>query len=114
MLTIENLKNFGANVDDGLRRCINNENVYLKLVNKAIENQKILDSLTQAINDHNLDEAFEMAHALKGIFLNLALTPILEPLSEMVDLLRNKTDTDYSPYLEAIKKKIEELRNLAA
>lgn len=84
------------------------------MVQKAAENKKLLDSLIQAINDHNLDEAFEAAHALKGIFLNLALTPILEPLSEMVDLLRNRTDTDYSPYMDAIKEKAEELRNLAA
>lgn len=114
MLTIENLKNFGADVDEGVKRCVNNENFYLKMVNKAVANQAMLDSLIQAISEHNLDNAFETAHALKGIYANLALTPILAPLSEIVDLLRNRTDTDYTPYMEAIKKQMEELRNLAA
>ena len=35
MLTIEKLKAYGANVDEGLSRCMNNETFYLRLVNMA-------------------------------------------------------------------------------
>ena len=35
MLTIDALRAYGADVDDGLRRCMNNEGFYLKLVEKA-------------------------------------------------------------------------------
>ena len=38
--------------------------------------------------------AFEMAHALKGVLGNLALTPIYKPLSEMTELLRAGKDPD--------------------
>ena len=38
MLTIEKLKAYGANVDEGLSRCMNNETFYLRLVNMAADN----------------------------------------------------------------------------
>ena len=38
--------------------------------------------------------AFESAHALKGMYSNLSLTPLTAPISEMTELLRAGTDTD--------------------
>ena len=32
MLTIQNLRAYGANVDDGLQRCLNDEGFYLEMV----------------------------------------------------------------------------------
>ena len=32
MITVEKLKQFGANTSEGLERCLNNEAFYLKLV----------------------------------------------------------------------------------
>ena len=37
MLTIEKLREFGANVDEGMSRCMNNETFYLHLVNMALQ-----------------------------------------------------------------------------
>ena len=37
MLTIEKLREYGADVDDGLVRCMNKKVLYLILVNKAKE-----------------------------------------------------------------------------
>ncbi len=111
MLTIENLRSYGANVDEGIKRCVNNEEFYLEMVNKALSDPSF-DRLVSAIGDKNLDDAFEVAHALKGVLSNLALTPISEPVSEMVELLRNRTDTDYGPYLTKIIEKKDELVKL--
>ena len=44
MLTIETLKEFGADVNEGLNRCMNNESFYLMLIGKALAD-KILTSL---------------------------------------------------------------------
>ena len=41
MITIEKLRNFGADVDEGMIRCMNKEDFYLKLVTKAKENNKV-------------------------------------------------------------------------
>ena len=38
MLTIEDLIIFGADTKDGPNRCMNKEEVYLRLVNSALDN----------------------------------------------------------------------------
>ena len=49
---------------------------------------------------HELKEAFECAHALKGVLANLALTNLLEPVSELTELFRNGEEKDYGIYLD--------------
>ena len=111
MLTIEALKSFGADADEGLKRCVNNEEFYFKMIGKAV-NEPSFDMLYSALDEKDYDMAFEKAHALKGVLGNLALTPIYDPMSEMVELLRGRTDTDYSKYIETIKEKKKELEAL--
>lgn len=112
MLTIDALKEYGADVDQGLRRCMNNEGFYLRLVGMAL-NDKNFDSLRAALNDGNLDRAFDAAHTLKGVLGNLALTPIYDDVYRLTELLRSRTDIDYSDHLAAIEAKRAELMKLA-
>ena len=109
MLTIEKLKEYGANVDEGLQRCMGNEDFYLKMVNLMLADNSI-DKLKDAIAANNLDAAFEAAHALKGVASNLSLTPISEPAIEITELLRNRTEMDYS---ELVAKIVAQKDNLA-
>lgn len=104
MLTIEKLRLFGANADEGLQRCMNNEAFYLKLVSRFLED-KTFDKLKIEIDSGNLEEAFKASHALKGVLGNLSLTPLYEIIYEMTELLRNQTKCDYSGYI----KKYEDL-----
>jgi len=60
------------------------------------------ERLQAALDANDLDAAFELAHALKGVLGNLSLTPLLEPVSEMTELLRARTQTDYSAYMQAL------------
>ena len=101
MLTIEQLRDWGANVDEALVRCLNNEAFYLRLADKALQDPGF-DRLKDAVGTGDLDKAFEAAHALKGVMANLALTPILDPVREMTELLRSRTQTDYAPFLAEI------------
>ena len=109
MLTIESLRSFGANVDEGLQRCMNNEAFYLQLVGMAIDDQGF-EKLSDAVAKHDLDAAFEAAHALKGVLGNLSLTPIYESASEITELLRARTEADYSSILEKILSQRDWLR----
>lgn len=111
MLTIDALKQFGADTDDGLSRCMNNEAFYFKLISKVMED-KNFKTLEEAIAANNLDSAFEAAHSLKGVLGNLALTPVYEPVFEITELLRAKSDVDYGPYLNKISEKKTELEKL--
>ena len=85
MLTIETLRAYGANVNEGLARCLNNEAFYLRLV-KMSAMDKNFDRLNEALDAGDRQAAFEAAHALKGAIGNLALTPILEPVSALTEL----------------------------
>ena len=112
MLTIEKLRAFGADVDDGLGRCMKNESFYLRLVNMALADGGF-DKLSASLDKGDLDSAFEAAHALKGILGNLALTPIYAPAVELTDKLRGRTPGDYSDLLRAILEQRDKLAALA-
>ncbi len=101
-MTIEILKEFGADTEEGLARCMNNEEFYLKMVNMGIADERF-ETMKEVLEAKNLDEAFEMAHAMKGVFGNLALTPIYQPISDMTEFLRVRTDMDYMPLYEQMK-----------
>ena len=101
MLTIENLKEYGADVADGLARCMNNESFYLRMVGLGIADGAF-EKLDKALAAHDLDGAFEAAHALKGILGNLSLTPMLKVVSEMTEYLRAREDRDYSEMLAKV------------
>ena len=85
MLTLDALREYGANVDEGLGRCMNNEAFYLKLIGMMLED-KNFGALKDALEAHDLDAAFSCAHAVKGVAANLALTPVFGPVSEMTEL----------------------------
>lgn len=106
MLTIEKLQNYGADVDEGLNRCMKNEAFYLRLVNMALDDAGFA-RLKEAVDSGNMKEGFEAAHALKGMLGNLALTPLASLSSEMTELFRAGTEADYSALLQ----KLEEQRN---
>lgn len=97
--------------DDALTRCMGNESFYFKLIGKAVED-KNFTVLEEAVAAHDLDAAFEAAHSLKGVMGNLALTPIYDPVYEITELLRARTETDYAPYLQTIAEKRSELAAL--
>lgn len=99
MLTVEKLKNYGANTEEALQRCINNETLYLTLVNRFID-QNTFPGLKEAINNHDLEGAFHVAHSLKGVIGNLSLSPLYDVIYQMTELLRNRTEMDYSDYIQ--------------
>ena len=101
-MTIEKLRAYGADVDEGLTRCFKKEDFYLKLVN-MLKEEKGFDALEAALKENDLKAAFESAHALKGVLSNLAITPLNEPIKEITELLRANTEMDYSELMEKIR-----------
>lgn len=90
MLTIDNLRQFGVNVEEGLGRCMNNEMFYLRMVNMSLAD-KNFDALAKGVEDGDRKAAFEAAHALKGVLGNLSLTPLYEIVQVLTDQLRSET-----------------------
>ena len=100
-MTLDDLIAFGANTEEGLRRCMNNEAFYLRLVKMAAEDAGF-GKLTDALAGNDLDAAFEVAHGLKGVLGNLSLTPMYNLACEMTELLRAGTVMDYKPMLDQL------------
>ena len=100
-MTLDDLIAYGANVEEGLGRCMGNEEFYLRLVG-SLKEEKSFDTLKAALDAGDLKAAFESAHALKGVLGNLSITPLYEPLSEITEYLRAETDMDYAPLIEHI------------
>ncbi len=109
MISIDSLKKFGANTEEGLSRCFGNEEFYITLV-KTIPGEATFDKLAESIAQNNLDEAFDHAHALKGVLGNLSLTPILAPVETITEQLRSRTQMDYKPLVDEILSKRDELK----
>lgn len=98
MITIEKLNSFGVDTAEGLARCYGNEALYLKLIH-MVPAEGNFEKLSAAIKLNDLDGAFEAAHALKGVLGNLSMNPMYEKCSEITELLRARTQTDYAPLL---------------
>ncbi len=102
MLTLDKMKELGIDPKEGLTRCMNNEVFFFKMIAMAVSNE-YFDTLGEFLKNNDLDNAFEAAHALKGVIGNLALAPIYEPLAEMTELLRAKKQADYMTMYRPIK-----------
>ena len=108
MMTIQALKDYGANTQEGVGRCMGNEAFYLRLVG-MLASDTHTEQLEKALAEGNLKAAFEAAHALKGVLSNLAITPALQPVSEITEYLRAQTDMDYQPLLSQIRRAMDGL-----
>lgn len=111
MLTIEKLNNYGANTIDGIKRCASNKDLYLRLV-KTVPSNDGFNLLYDSIKNNDLDKAFSYAHGLKGILANLSLDPILKPIIDITELLRNKEKIDYTNYINLIEEERKKLENI--
>ena len=102
-MKISDLNAYGANVEEGLRRCLNNEEFYLRLVRKAAADGSF-QKLYEAMAAGEISAAFDAAHTLKGSMGNLALTPIYLPAAELTEILRKGKAEGCDGLVEAIRK----------
>jgi len=83
----------GADVETTLKRFMGNEAIYQKFLGKFPHDPNYVN-LGKNLEEGAYKEAYECAHALKGVVGNLGLTPIFERVSDLVEELRNKAPED--------------------
>ena len=108
MLTLETLQSYGVNTKEGLSRCMNNEKFYFRMLGMGLKNASF-DKLENLLAEGNLEEAFEQAHAIKGVVGNLAITPIYDKIADITESLRAKKDLDYVAIYKPVKSLRDEL-----
>ncbi len=59
-----------------------------------------------------MDKGFEIAHGIKGVIGNLAITPLYNAISEITEELRARKQIDYAPLIAKIKENREKFTSL--
>lgn len=87
MSLLDALKTYDVDVQDGLKRFVNNAALYEKMLKKFPAAAKDLPVMPH-FEAGDLDAALANAHTLKGMTGNLSLTPLYTAYTEIVALLR--------------------------
>ena len=98
------LKEAECDVEGALARFLDDEDLYIQFYGELLKDEAF-DNLGVALEDGRLSEAFEFAHALKGIVGNMGLTPMFTIVCDIVEPLRINSD-------EGVKENYKELLSL--
>ena len=110
-MTIDSLREFGANVDEGLERCMGMEDFYIEMIELGMSDERF-ELLGKNLEAKDLEEAFETVHALKGVIGNLALGPLYETICELTEHLRSRDDIDYKPLYDKLIEQRNQVKEL--
>ena len=111
MTVLEKLDNIGCNTKEGLERCLNKEDFYMKLLKMAVSDNKVYD-LEKSLKDNDLYNAFAISHTLKGVFANLAITPLYNLFYTLTEELRKRENKDYTKEISDIISLFEKIKEI--
>ncbi|MCH5324975.1 MAG: hypothetical protein J1E39_07135 [Eubacterium sp.] len=107
---IEQLKELGVNIDEGLNRFMGNAALYERMLLKLPANVRAQEVLKH-FEDGDFQAALEAAHNLKGVTGNLSVTPLYEAYTEAVKLLRENEPEKAKAVVENIQPVEEQILN---
>ena len=94
-------KEMGADLQEVLRRLKTEERIgkFLKLILTDTN----YESLCKALEEKDYEQAFTHVHNLKGLAMNLGLTPLLIPTQELCEELRDgEPERELKPLLDEV------------
>lgn len=106
---LNDLNNWGCNIESGLERLMDDQDLYVDLVNQFIFSVEI-DKLSSSIKERNVKEAFDYVHNLKGVIGNLSLDPLYKPICGMTELLRKGSFEAIEVYEKEFLNKMDEIK----
>ncbi|MDD4721805.1 MAG: hypothetical protein PHR07_03530 [Acidaminococcaceae bacterium] len=99
---INDLAQWGCNVDTALERFDGDRELYLECL-EIFNKDKNFSDLGQLLQAEKYGEAFNCAHALKGVTANLSLAPLLEVITSISEALKqglySKAEENYKVLL---------------
>jgi HPt (histidine-containing phosphotransfer) domain-containing protein len=103
---------YGIDIEDVMKRFVDDEDFYRECLDMFFKDDSLKD-LKVAIDNQDIQEAFNAAHTIKGIVGNLGLTPLFDMVSELVEDLRaDKTENALRKY-NGILLEYEKLEKIA-
>ena len=90
------LRTQGADIEEIMERFLGDEEFYIDCFKEFMLDDHF-EALGKALEDQNYDQAFDCAHALKGVAGNLGLLPLYQAVGDIVSSLRTKRFDDLEP-----------------
>lgn len=85
---IEALRAWGCDIDSALERFEDDRELYRECLYIFVKDGNF-EALAKALKDDNYDDAFNYAHALKGVAGNLSLGPLADSIAVVSDHLKH-------------------------
>lgn len=86
---LDKFKAYGADVDGVMDRFMEDEDLLMMCLEQFVQDDEVAQ-LEEKMEQKDYEEAFEVAHALKGVSGNLGLTPLFQAVCVLVESLRHK------------------------
>jgi hypothetical protein len=86
-MTDQEYKELGVDIESARQRFLGNRGLFEKFLFR-FPNDQNYGKMVEALKAGDLKEAFEGAHALKGVCGNLSLSKLYNEVSELTEMLR--------------------------
>lgn len=113
MAIIDELQQWGCDIKDAMTRFLDDEDFYITCLYTMVQDTAY-EKLGVALQEGNVQEAFEQAHTLKGVLANMGLTPIYDIVVRLVEPLRAGNADDLLPVYEELLAANERLKEIIA
>ncbi|MCM1127662.1 MAG: hypothetical protein NC429_14480 [Lachnospiraceae bacterium] len=89
MSLLEELKDLGVNVEEGLERVMDDQELYEMTLGMFIDSAKDNPVSPEDFDGDDLEALIRRVHMLKGLTGNLGMTPLFTKYNQVLELLRN-------------------------
>ncbi len=104
---LSRLQNAGCDVDGALHRMLDDEEFYISCLEPALHDPAF-ETLSLALKNQDLSQAFDAAHTLKGVLGNMGLDPLYDITVKIVEPLRVHSTEHVLENQNALLKKRDE------
>lgn len=109
---LEEMREYGADVDGTMERLIGDEELYKEFLKMFIADDSF-DNLEKNLKTEDYEQIFEAAHTLKGLSGNLGLTPMFDAICVIVEAVRNKKYENLSSGYKIVLREKARLEDIA-
>lgn len=107
----DRLEAYGVNIPEVMERFVDDEEMYEDCLNMFIRDASFQE-LGNTISAGKYEEAFDHAHALKGVAGNLGLGKMFQALCDIVEPLRKKDYSNLDRQYTAVLKALDEVTKI--
>ena len=87
------LNEANIDVEDAMGRFLDNEELYIKFLNKFTEDENF-SKMREFLINNNVEDAFGCAHTVKGVAANLSVNGLYQAMIPFVEYLRDGNLTE--------------------